>query len=234
MTNIDDKRNSRLFVGIPVDEEGRRGLRRVMKILKRKHWPVRWEEEEKWHLTIAFLGSVGDVAKVREAIRSFDVDGLVDTPIKLRFKGLETFPRQKMRVKYKERMHGRSMRRLKMRQKATVALPKVIWARMGGEVRMVARIVKELREDLGRRGIWFDRKPFVPHVSLGRVRADAGREERVEMGKVLGKLYDLDVAQTWRASEIALYESVLCSDGSRYTKVASKNLGGGQMDDREN
>ena len=48
----------RVFIGLPLDHEAETGVSKVVKKVLPGHWPVKWELDNKWHLTVAFLGEI--------------------------------------------------------------------------------------------------------------------------------------------------------------------------------
>jgi 2'-5' RNA ligase len=104
-------------------------------------------------------------------------------------------------------------------------LPKLIYVRLGGDLRAMGRMVRKIREGLRVKGIKHDEKPFKPHITIGKVKAECGRAEKIEIGKTVGKLYDLDIPQIWQVERVRLYESELLSVGSRYRIIGENWLG---------
>jgi 2'-5' RNA ligase len=221
----------RLFIGMPLNEEAKRGAKGVMDVLKKKHWKVRWNVLEDLHVTGAFLGEVPSSAKAtagrREVRKVREVLGRISSYEKfwLRFKGVNSFPRQKLSERYGERVHGRSMRRVRLRESPTLALPRVIYLRLGGEVGALGRLVRRLRTELDQVGVGYDHKPFVPHVTLSRVEPESTRGERIEMAKAIGKLYEMEIPQVWEVNRVCLFESSTQAEGvPRYRVVDEVEL----------
>lgn len=239
----------RMFLGLPLDEEAERGVGKIVERLQKKRWKVRWETPSKWHVTLAFLGEVqwsneipvfsgpshlarsnrddtaalNSLAAVSSAVRQA-VSGV--GPFEVRLKGVDVFPRQQLDLKFGERWHGNTMRRVKVRQKPTVVLPKIIYVRLGGDLQAMQRLVRHMRVGLRAKGIEHDEKPFMPHITIGRVMAECGRAEKVEIGKTVGKLYEMDIPQQWRVERVVLYESELLPTGSRYRVVEEWQFSG--------
>jgi 2'-5' RNA ligase len=55
----------RLFVGLAIADEVKQGLERVTLRLRAKDDGLRWSTADQWHVTLAFLGEVGDEARGR-------------------------------------------------------------------------------------------------------------------------------------------------------------------------
>ena len=187
----------RIFVGLGLDEESRRGVAKVMKMLGRKHWPVRWEAGEKWHVTLAFLGEIdeGKLEKVVEVTRKVSK---THRGFRLAFKGLGAFP--------------------------NLQLPYSVWMSVVGDLKSLHGLRKELVSGLEMAGFVLDGKQFVPHVTLGRVKREAGRKVRLAMGKEIGKLREMKLDFEWQVTEVGVFESKLRQEGSKYEVVERLGL----------
>ncbi|OGV95691.1 hypothetical protein A2W24_05475 [Microgenomates group bacterium RBG_16_45_19] len=214
--------SQRWFIGLPLSEEAERRVARVVKRLKRSQWKVRWEPREKWHQTLVFLGvTAEEQAKEIQRILTALGGGM---QFEVRLKGVDTFPRQEMSPKYGERIHGLTMRRLRLRQKPTMVLPKLIYLRLGGNLRALNRLGDTVRRDLDTAKLAFDHKPLRPHVTIGRIEPDCGRAERIEIGKTIAKFYNLDIPQRWTVERVRWYESTLKPEGSVYQVIDEVKL----------
>ena len=177
----------RIFIALPLTDEDRRGVKKVVKYLERGRWAVAWEPEEKWHLTLAFLGEVSDIEPVLAAVASACKNM---SPFTLKFKGLGAFP--------------------------DLLLPKVVWLGLKGDLKSLYKLVKNLRGELDGAGIDFDHKVFRPHITLGRIKTSMSRKQRLELGKIISKNRILDIPQTWLVDKVVVYESRLTPSGSDY------------------
>lgn len=188
----------RLFVGLPLDEEAKRGVKKVVKKLKRGHWPVRWEEAEKWHVTVAFSAKQNLVEPIIEAVRH----GVVGIkPFVVEFKGLGSWP--------------------------DLFLPRGIWMCLKGDLKSMARLYKQVRVELEKSlPPEADKrdKPFRPHVSIARVERQARRKQRLELGKVINKQREMEIKHQWLVDRVRIYESQLKPEGSVYRVVKEVKL----------
>lgn len=142
----------------------------------------RFVSPESHHLTLAFLGEVGE-AETRLAMAAMDDACAGMGPIPLAARGLGTF--------------GRS-------RDATLWLG----IEPAGELTSLAA---RLREGLAARGLAFDDKPFLAHVTLAR---------RVRMPR--GALPDLAFPLPDEATRVTLLRSYLEPTGARYKALYTR------------
>jgi 2'-5' RNA ligase len=189
----------RVFIGLPLDKEARRGVEKEIKHLQRGHWPVRWEKEANWHSTVAFLGSIEEdlLEKLKQAVKR-GAGGI--RPLKLEFKGWGSFP--------------------------DLFLPRVVVLMLKGDLKQLFKLVKQIRSELDKVGIAYDTKPFRAHLTVGRVEKWAKRKQRIELGKILSKNRNLEIPQQWLVDRAVVYESRPTSEGSEYHELASITFAG--------
>lgn len=136
----------------------------------------RFVSPESHHLTLAFLGEVGE-AETRLAMAAMDDACAGMGPIPLAARGLGTFGRPR---------------------------DATLW--LGIEpVDELTSLAARLREGLAARGLAFDDKPFLAHVTLAR---------RVRMPR--GALPDLAFPLPDEATRVTLFRSYLEPTGARY------------------
>ena len=146
----------------------------------------RFVPAESHHLTLAFLGEVGE-AGARAAMGALEAACAVAAPVPLAAAGLGTFGR---------------------------ARDATLWLGVEKDARLMA-LAGRLREELLARGLPFDEKPFLPHVTLARrVRVPRG-----SLGELAFPLPD-------EASRVTLFKSTLERDGARYKPLYTVELDG--------
>jgi 2'-5' RNA ligase len=101
--------------------------------------------------------------------------------------------------------------------------PKVVWAGAPAATTTLARLGAALRSELERRGLPFDAKPLQPHVTLARVREEAGRAE-IEALEAAIRAARLDAS--FDAGALHVMESTLSQRGPRYSSRAEVRLHG--------
>jgi len=189
-----------------------------MKVLKRKHWKVRWEGEEKWHVTVAFVGEVQKDKILRRSISSHtaghaqSLQDLRDDKVVL--KSLATLLSVVDEVCGKHKQFELGLKGLG--SFPDLLLPKIVWVSLKGDLMSLHRLAREIRLELEKAGIDFQGSKFLPHVTFGRVKPEARRKERLEMGKEIGKMIKMEIPQRWVVDRVVVYESVLKPGGSEY------------------
>ncbi|MFC4592152.1 RNA 2',3'-cyclic phosphodiesterase [Sphaerisporangium corydalis] len=142
----------RLFVALSPPPEGLAEVAEAVGSLG-KDWPeLRWVAPETWHVTMAFLGEVGEgvlpglgVRLARAAARY--------PPMTLSFAAGGTFP--------------------------AAARARVVWLGVAGGETTLSRLAASLAAGARRAGAdHADRKPFHPHLTLARSRPRTGVDAR--------------------------------------------------------
>jgi len=93
--------------------------------------------------------------------------------------------------------------------------PRVIWAGLGEGSAAVISIVERMRKALSSRGFATENRPFIPHLTLARVRSARGT---AWAGQFLTD--PVNASRTWTRStvtELLLKESELLPTGPRHT-----------------
>ncbi len=145
----------------------------------------RFVPRENRHLTLAFLGEVGE-AQSAAAVDALEVACAETGVLELRSEGLGTFGR---------------------RSDAT------LWLGIAQDPELMALDVR-LREELRSRGLSYDEKAFLPHVTLAR----RARMPRGDLGAL--PFPEPDVAR-----EVTLFRSILGPEGARYKPLHTVTLG---------
>jgi len=146
----------RTFIAVDLDPELKKALQDVILKLKKTGADVRWVNFQGMHLTLKFLGEVGQdkLAAVESVLRAAAAS---NSRFPLVLKGTGTFP------------HGKS--------------PRVIWAGIDEHPALLA-LQKTLEDELEREGFPREEREFHPHLTLGRVKGQSGvRDALLELDK---------------------------------------------------
>jgi len=189
----------RTFVAIPLSESVSQALGRLQRTL-RTTCParaVRWVTIENIHLTTHFLGDTlpDRVEPITEAL---SVVARNVPPFEFSAGKLGAFP---------------NLRR-----------PRVIWVGVADTTSWLALLHEVVSESLERLGIPRDRRPFSPHLTLGRIRRQASPEDARDVGKAL-TVTEAGTLGTVPVETIILFKSVLRPSGAEYSRLATLPLG---------
>jgi len=188
----------RAFVAIELPDEVRRGLAGLRKELQRdEHRFVKWVDPEAIHLTLKFLGDVPS-GRVTEIARAIEVAAKAVTPFELEVSGLGVFPNLKQ--------------------------VRVLWVGIGGDVDRLKELQRGIDAELATLGFARGDRPFVPHLTLARVRQGASPSERRSLGELLqSTVFEDTYATTVRT--VALMRSQLTPAGAIYSRLSEAGLG---------
>lgn len=189
----------RVFIAVDLDESSRREIEKLLKVLKRKHWAVKWEVVDKLHITLAFLGEVDKVQakSLLQGVRRHSSDGGTSA-FTLSFKGLGCFP--------------------------DYDWPRIVWLGLKGDLKSLAALQKNIEENLTEAGFVFNKKPFTPHITLGRIKkARAG--QRREIGRQIKAMQKMKFKSEWLVDKVVVYQSTCLPEGSVYKKLFMFKLG---------
>jgi 2'-5' RNA ligase len=188
----------RSFVAIELPEEAKKGLARLRKQLERdEHKFVKWVDPGGIHLTLKFLGNIPSkrVTEITEAMAKA-VQGI--SPFRLEISGLGAFPSLKQ--------------------------ARVLWVGIGGELDQLSTLQQNIDSVLAALGFAREERPFVPHLTLARVREGASLPERRSFGELVGSAafedkYPIEV------EAVRLMRSQLTPAGALYTCLSVVGLG---------
>lgn len=182
----------RVFIAVNLPSGVKNELDKWQTNLAKKHWPVRWEKPEKIHLTLVFLGNLkSQISNVKLAVEN-GVLGI--NPFKISFKGLGAFP--------------------------DFVRPRVVWIGLKGDLKSLAALQKGIERELKKARIWFDKKPFVPHMTIGRVKKGISQGALQDLGKKIKKLRKIDFQSKILVDSVDIMKSDLLPEGSVYTRLA--------------
>jgi len=178
----------RSFLAIELPDNVRAFLTKVSTDLKRAGGDVKWVRVESIHLTLKFLGNVRS-----EVLRGLEAE--ISTvlfnqkPFVLHVSGLGAFP------------HLRN--------------PRVVWAGLRDASNSLVPMVARLEERLELVGFPKEKRPFSPHLTLGRFRSSRENQELIETLRL-----GMEVAgPSFTANHAVLFRSVLKPSGAEYTAL---------------
>jgi len=186
----------RSFLAFELPVEIKKTVARVSQEIRHSGLDARWVKAENIHLTVIFMGNIRteDIESINEAVRNV-CPGYGSFDIAL--KGMGCFP---------------SRRR-----------PRVLWLGLDGDMVRMSHFRNDLQKTLRPFGIKEEKRPFRPHLTLGRFRSTR------KMGPKLEEIlpgYEALETPSESLSELFLFKSDLKPGGAVYTKLESWPLPG--------
>jgi 2'-5' RNA ligase len=186
----------RTFIAVAIDKAIRDRAIALQEALGRAGADVKWVEPENMHVTLLFLGEVEDrtVPAVCRVVADVAA-GL--PPFEMTVTGAGCFP---------------SPRR-----------PRTLWVGIGEGLQELVALHDALEPPLLDLGCYRrEERQYTPHVTLGRVKGDAGAEQ---LATALARRAD------WQGGRVAVREVLVMSselgrDGPTYTVLGRGKLGG--------
>lgn len=190
----------RTFIAIELDEDLKDNLARLQNRLRGQMSPrsVRWVRPEGIHLTLKFLGDTTEeqAVQVKEALNRAAAGA---GPIPFSVGGVGCFPNTRR--------------------------PRVVWVGLHEPTGALARLRGAIEEQVVPLGFPTEKRPFSPHLTLGRVHRRASKSEVREVGEVVAASAIGDIDEM-TATAVSYIQSDLRPSGAVYTTLACVELGG--------
>lgn len=183
----------RLFVACEVPDDVREAIANVITQLRERSGnAVRWLRPEGIHVTLKFLGEVPQ--KKLPAIKIAIQEAVLrHHPFNLEVANIGSFG-------------GREGLR-------------IMWVGVAGDVLRLEALARDVNRALSVVGFEPERRPFRPHLTLGRVRDEVSTRSRAEIEVAVGKTHVPPVA--WRTGQVSLMRSRLTAQGAFYDVLAT-------------
>jgi 2'-5' RNA ligase len=188
----------RAFIAIDLPEDIRRELRRHMERLREamQGLPVRWVRPEAIHLTLRFLGDT-ELDLASDLKRELVEVGRANQAFSIGVGGVGCFPNPRR--------------------------PRVLWVGVHEETGVLKRLQRGVEDMCRQLGFAPERRPFSPHLTLGRVR----RGGEVRVGDAFSRISERereDALGQALVEEIVLFQSELSPAGAIYRRLGSARL----------
>ena len=183
----------RLFVAIELGEANRSRLARLQGSLERKCRGVRWVQEHQLHMTVKFLGDVPD-GQVPDVSAALELAASSGKPFTMDLQGAGCFP--------------------------TRGPVRIVWSGATETSGALTQCVAAVEDELESLGFPRERRPFSPHITIGRVRFDDS-DGRIRSA-VNAAAYE-NMVQAVKS--LTLMSSALSPKGPAYSVVSRANLG---------
>jgi 2'-5' RNA ligase len=193
--------SQRTFIAIELDRELEENLARLQGRLRREvgSRSVRWVRPEGIHLTLKFLGDTTEeqVEQVKEALAHAAREV---SPFQFTVGGVGCFPNTRQ--------------------------PRVVWVGLHEPTGALQRLRDAIEERVAPLGFPTEKRPFSPHLTLGRVQRRASKSEVRELGRMIAasSLGDID---EMAVEEVCYIKSDLRPGGAVYTTLSRARLAKG-------
>ncbi len=189
----------RSFIAIELPEALKAELSRLQAQLKSGEQPgVKWVDPYHIHLTLKFLGNV--VPNRLDEITIAMAAAVPEiAPFNLEVSELGAFP---------------NLRRVQ-----------VVWLGISGEVDKLKQLQQNLEVSLAALGFTPESRPFVPHLTLARMRDQVNPDQRQSMGQLIANTSFKTTTNNIKVESISLMRSQLTREGAIYSQISSARLG---------
>ncbi len=197
LTSFQLKRVSliRTFLAIELPRALLRKIEEVQGGLRSSQADVRWVTPENLHLTLKFFGNI-DESQIEPIVQSMDQAVQETPPILLRAKGMGAFP--------------------------NLRNPRVIWIGFDEGKEALTSFQRKLEIEFEKVGFPREDRSFHPHLTLGRVRSNKGKEDLIK--RMEG--YREEEFGEVQVEKVILFKSDLRPSGPIYTPLREVRLRG--------
>ncbi|HWP91675.1 MAG TPA: RNA 2',3'-cyclic phosphodiesterase [Thermodesulfobacteriota bacterium] len=172
----------RVFIAALIPQEIKYEIKKYVDEIKPYWEGVKWENQEKLHVTLKFLGEIEE-SKVEEVGTALRVLIGNYSPFEMEISSFGGFP--------------------------NLRNPRVLFIALS-ENKELSRLYNEIEEGLERVGFSAETRPFVPHITVGRIKSRA---------RIKGTL-PFPKPHSFLISEVAVMRSVLGPEGSKYSTIS--------------
>jgi len=184
----------RIFVAVDISVQARSKAAAYIETLRNEFREVRvgWDKPEKLHLTLKFLGDAGEnqLETLNKIVR--EIAGKI-SKFNVQIAETGVFP------------NARSAR--------------VLWIDVKDKAENLAKINNLLEAECAKIGFEREKRKFVPHLTIGRIR-EPNRAGELANKHLENKFEPVE----FEVSEIVIYESKLLPTGSVYSVVSKHEL----------
>lgn len=183
----------RAFIAIEIPETAKRGMAAAQEPLRGAGAEANWSRPEGMHLTLKFLGEVGE-DRVPEILAALGAALNAAPRFQIRLEGVGTFPNPKD--------------------------ARVVWVGIAGDLARLHPLQAAVENAAAGLGFAPEARPFVPHLTLGRVRRIRRRDAWL---KALAGLKDFSLP-AFGVTSVSLMLSELKPTGAVYREIGRVQL----------
>lgn len=197
----------RLFTAVELPDALRRQIAALQDDLRRRLPPkvVRWTNPDGIHLTLKFLGDT-PADRVEAIAQAMTAAARGFAPFSFTVAGFGCFPNPRR--------------------------ANVLWAGVPEVPKELAGVQRALDLQLTRLGFERDKRPFSPHLTLGRVNQSISAADREKLAGVIAAT-EAGVLGAVPVAEMILFQSDLRPTGPVYTALARAALSGAGQEARQ-
>ena len=185
----------RLFVAVNFSEESKDQIGALIDELRLLPADAKWVTRKNLHLTLQFLGNTRS-ERVPSLVAALEAAGRGIGAFDLRFAEFGVFPNANR--------------------------PRVLWLGLTGDVAVLSKLQGQVQDNLAQIGIEAEKRRFLPHLTLARLRTTEGLQPVLARAKTLMPK-DKTIA-TELIDSFELVSSVLTPKGPIYTEMAKIKL----------
>ena len=187
-------KTTRSFIAIPLNEGLHGELAQLQNKLKAANADVKWVKPENIHITLKFLGNITDeqIEQVKNSLKNA-VSGL--KPYSIHLAEIGAFQK--------------------------ISYARVIWVGMDEGAEETKKIYQAIEEELSKGGFPKEKRPFSPHLTLGRVHSGKNKQGLIN---VVEKEKSFSSSEKLSVGEIILFKSILSSVGPTYEPMFKGSL----------
>src|SRR5436305_389176 len=189
MKNVSSGATRRLFIAVMLPADVQERLAELTNLLDTHRATLRPTRAEGLHFTLRFLGNMTP-AQEQQIMEACAVAAEGVSAFPLAIAGFGAFPNQRR--------------------------PRVVWLGLREGAGPLIALQRRVEDELLRRKVIPQREDFTPHLTLARVRQEAGPAARAALGAALAALPTREQARS-TARAVSLVHSVPTPQGSRYT-----------------
>ena len=187
----------RAFVAIELDDDTKAHIAAAIETLRQRRIDnLRLVRHEGVHLTLKFLGDI-EASRAPQVADAMKHAASRQTPFSLTLGAPGVFPNANR--------------------------ARVLWIGLDGDFKALKFLQAEVEEALTSVGFAAERRPFNPHLTIGRMHHRASRFDRRRATDALAAIR-LPTNQTVAVESISLMKSTLLPDGAIYERIARSPL----------
>jgi 2'-5' RNA ligase len=187
----------RAFIAIELPDPVKAAISRVQDRMHcGEHPSVKWVSPESVHLTLKFLGNIGPEI-VPDVGRAMSQAAAGLGRIRLELSGVGAFP--------------------------NLRAPRVVWVGLEGDIPTLRALQRQVENGLANLGFAPEGRAFSPHLTLGRVRQGAARDDQQRLSQAINST-ELDELVAFEAASVSLMRSTLTRAGAVYSRIFEAGL----------